>query len=261
MVSAEIEGRLYRLMAAAEDTQKAAEAALVSLGAERVALAQQIEDQKALAEGLEAVLQQLDGAGQRLEGVSGQVGASLVATVREAVARSMQAAATGHHDAVAQATREAIAGAVGERATTLQATTERTVATAKAVEGRLQSAAAGLGWRWMAMAAAGMVAGIAATVGVGYGVGWWQGERIEDQRATIARLAPEVERLEALEARGEELEPAARFLGGLPKDVFGTCGEGVCVMVDERRVFERRETDPEHSAVFMVWGSASEPDG
>lgn len=260
-MSREDEGRLYALMAAAEDTQTAAAAAIEALQAESAAFAQQVEVQRALAVGLDEALYRLDSAGAKFEGAGASVAATAVTAVRDTVARTMQAEAARRDEAAARATHGAITAAVGQQAATLQATTERTTATAKAVEGRLQSAAVGLGWRWMAMAAAGMVAGVAATVGVGYGVGWWQGGRIEAQRATMERLTPEVERLEALEARGEELEPAARFLRGLPKDAYGRCADGQCVMIDERRRANRRETDPEHSAVFMVWGSGNEPDG
>jgi len=253
MSSEPMEGRLYALMATAADTQAASEAALAALG-------QQIEAQRDLTARLGEALQRIDGAGAQLDEVGRTVGPALVGTVREAVTSSVHATAAEHGEMTRAATHEAIAETVGEQATTLQATAARTEAAATAVEARLRSAASGLGWRWAAMAAAAMVAGIVATVGVGHAVGWWLGGQIEQQRATIERLAPEVARLEALEARAEELAPAARFLRGLPAESFGTCGEGQCVMVDERRRASRREEDPEHSAVYQVWGTGGDSD-
>ncbi len=186
----EAQQQLFGLMAVAEEHQKTVKAALDGLAAERAALA---KERAAVAQAAASV-------------------ASIAAEVRQAtvdaVSASVRQSLTGVSDTAAKAL-EGAATPVIERLSGV-------VRTAGEVEGSMRNAGAWFAWKWVAVAAGGLVGVCLAA----YGALAWQLHQISSLRDEKVALQSDIEQMRAhvaaLEKRGGRI-------------VTNTCGGRLCI--------------------------------
>jgi hypothetical protein len=193
--------QLFGLMAVAEEHQKAVQAALEGLTAERVALA---KDRTALAQ-----------AAAGLAGVAGEVrkaAADAVPAMQkaagEAVGASVRQSLAGASDVAAKALSEAAKPVINSLSGMVQAANE--------AEASIKNAGAWFAWKWVAVAAGG-AAGVCL---VAYASLAWQLDQISILRDEKAALSADVAQLQttvsALEKKGGRI-------------VMTTCGGRLCI--------------------------------
>lgn len=163
--------QLFNLMALAEDQQKAAQAALDGLAAERAALAQE-----------RAALEQAAASIRRAASDTAQ---ELQEAVGEAVGRSL----AGASETAANALSAATGPIVGQLSGAVQAADE--------AGDKLHRAATAFGWRWVAMAAAAAAGGIVAVVLAAWLTVWWQRHQVNSLAEQKAALAADVAQMRA----------------------------------------------------------------
>lgn len=182
--------QLFGLMAVAEEHQKAVKAALEGLAAERAALA---KERAAVAQ-----------AAVSVASIAGEVRQ----TIADAVSASVQQSLTGVSDTAAKAL-EAAATPVIERLSGV-------VQAARDVEGAMRNAGAWFAWKWVAVAAGGLVGVCLAA----YGALAWQRHQISRLHDEKASLQADIEQMRtdvaALEKRGGRI-------------VMHTCGGRLCI--------------------------------
>lgn len=156
------EQQLFGMMTVLQDQQKAVQAAIDGLAAERAAT---VKERAFMAQVLVAVK---DAAG----GVRKAAGDAVAASVTESLAGASEAAAK----------------ALGEAAKPVIGRLESVVRAASSAEGKLNGAVAAFGWKW-AMVAGGAAAGGILTVLL---VAWisvgWQRHQVETLSAEVAEL-------------------------------------------------------------------------
>jgi hypothetical protein len=193
--------QIFSLLAAAEDQQKAVKAAIDGLAAERAALAKE-----------RAALTQ---AAASVAGVAGDVrkaAADAIPAMQkaagEAVGASVRQSLVGASEAAAKALGEAAKPVIGSLSGVVQAANE--------VEGSMRNAGAWFAWKWVAVAAGGLV-GVCL---VAYASLAWQLHQVKSLGDEKAELAADVAQLQAnvsaLEKKGGRI-------------VMTTCGGRLCI--------------------------------
>ena len=174
--------QLFGLMAVAEEHQKAVNAALEGLAAERAALAQ---ERAAVAQ-----------AAASVAGVAGEVrqaAAEAVPAIQkaagEAIGTSVRQSLAGASDAAAKALGEASRPIVGQLSGVVKAAGE--------AEGQLSRAVAAFGWRWAVLAGGAAAGGIVALLLAAWIAVWWQRDQVESLSEQRQALAADVARLQA----------------------------------------------------------------
>lgn len=199
--------QLFGLMAVAEEHQKAVKVALDGLAAERAALAKERA----------AVTQ----AAASVAGVAGEVrkaAAEAVPAIQkaagEAVGASVRQSLAGASDAAAKALGEAAKPVIGSLSGMVQAASD--------AEGSMRNAGAWFAWKWVAVAAGGLV-GVCLVAYVSLA---WQLHQVSSLREEKAALLGEVAQLQA------NAEDWAKR-GGRAK--LETCGDQrrLCVRIDK----------------------------
>lgn len=190
--------QLFGLMAVAEEQQKAVNAALDGLAAERAALAK---------------------AAAALAGVAGEV--------RKAAAEAIPAIEDAANEAVGASVRRSLAGAsdaaakaLGEASRPIVERLSGVVQAAGEAEGKLSGAVAAFGWRWAMLAGGAAAGGIVAVLLAAWLAIWWQRHQVESLSEQKAALLGEVAQLQANVAALEKK-------GG--RIVMATCGGRLCI--------------------------------
>lgn len=197
--------QLFGLMAVAEEHQKAVNAALEGLAAERAALAL---ERAAVAQ-----------AAASVAGVAGEVrkaAAEAVPAIQkaagEAIGASVRQSLAGASEAAAKALSEASRPIVGQLSGVVKAAGE--------AEGQLSGAVAAFGWRWAVLAGGAAAGGIVAVLLAAWIAVWWERHQVEqlvEQRQALAADVAELNaKVTALERRGGRL-------------VFEDCGGRLCI--------------------------------
>lgn len=196
----ETEQQIFSLLVAAEDQQKAVQAAIDELAAERGALAQERA----------AMVQAVAG----LAGVVGEVRRAATQAVTASMKESMAVAS----QAAAQALGEASRPIVGQLSGVVKAASQ--------VEGQLYGAVAAFGWRWTLLAAGAAAGAIVALLLATWLAVWWQRNQVEQLAEKRAELQGEVAQLQT--QAGEWTKRAGRVK-------LEKCGEAgrLCVRVDK----------------------------
>ena len=187
--------QLFSLMLLAEEQQKAVKTAIDGLAKERAAVAQAAASVASVASDVKRAAAESIPAMQRA--VSEAVGAS----VRESLA--------GASDTAAKALGAAAQPVIGSLSNVVQA--------AHQAESSMRNAAAWFSFKWVALAAAGMV----GVCGMAYASLAWQLYQIEGLRHQKAELEADVAQMQAnvavLEKKGGRI-------------VISTCGGRICIM-------------------------------
>lgn len=201
--------QLFGLMAVAEEHQKAVKAAIDGLTAERAALA---KERAAVAQ-----------AAASVAGIAGEVrkaAADAVPAMQkaagEAVGASVRQSLAGASDAAAKALGEAAKPVIGSLSDVVQAAGE--------AEGSMRNAGAWFAWKWVAVAAGGLV-GVCL---VAYASLAWQLHQVEQLAEQKAALLGEVAQLQA------SAEEWAKRGGRAKLEKCGDQGR-LCVRVDKGR--------------------------
>ena len=134
--------QLFGLMAVAEEQQKTVQAALEGLAAERVKLA---KERAALAQAAASVA----GVPGDVKRAAEEVVPALQKAVGEAVDASVKQSLAGASEAAAKALEEATKPVIGSLSGMVQAASD--------TEGAMRSAGAWFAWKWVAVAAGGLV--------------------------------------------------------------------------------------------------------
>ena len=182
--------QLFGLMAVAEEHQKAVKAAIDGLTAERAALA---KERAAVAQ-----------AAASVAGVAGEVRKAAA----EAVGASVRQSLAGASDAAAKALGEAAKPVIGSLSGVVQAASD--------AEGSMRNAGAWFAWKWVAVAAGGLV-GVCL---VAYASLAWQLHQVSSLREEKAALLGDVAQLQANVAALEKK-------GG--RITMTTCGGRLCI--------------------------------
>lgn len=182
--------QLFGLMAVAEEHQKAVKVALDGLAAERAALA---KERAAVAQ-----------AAASVSDIAGEVRQASA----DAVSASVRQSLTGVSDTAAKALEVAATPVIDRLSGVVQAAGE--------VEGAMRNAGAWFAWKWVAVAAGGLV-GVCL---VAYGALAWQLHQISSLRGEKTTLQADIEQMRtdvaALEKRGGRI-------------VIHTCGGRWCI--------------------------------
>lgn len=157
------EQQLFGMMAVLEEQQKAVEAAIAGLAAERASMTK--------------VLVAVDGAAQGVRKAAG-----------EAVAASVSQALAGASAEASRALGEATKPVLGQLAGLVRA--------ANAAEGQLNGAVAAFSWKWAAVAGSAAAGGIVAVLLAGWFAGAWQRHQVADLMEQRQQLSAEVARLQ-----------------------------------------------------------------
>lgn len=208
--------QLFGLMAVAEEHQKAVNAALDGLTAERAALA---KERAALA----AALAQQTEAVKSAAGSVSDVGDS----IRQAASDAIPAIRRAAGEAVGASVRQSLAGAsdaaakaLGEASRPIVMQLSGVVKAASEAEGKLSGAVAAFGWRWAMLAGGAAAGGIAAVLLAAWLAVWWQRHQVERLAEQKAALQADVAQMQAsvkeLEKRGGRI-------------VMTTCGGRLCI--------------------------------
>jgi hypothetical protein len=189
--------QLFGLMAVAEEHQKAVQSAIDGLAEERAALA---KERAAVAQ-----------AAASLAGVASEVrkaAADAVPAMQKAVGASVRQSLAGASDAAAQALGAAAKPVIGSLLGVVQSASD--------AEGSMRNASAWFAWKWVAVAAGGLV-GVCL---VAYASLAWQLHQIGSLRDEKAKLAADLAQLQAnvvaLEKKGGRV-------------VMTTCGGRICI--------------------------------
>lgn len=193
--------QIFSLMAAAEDQQKAVKTLLDALAAERAALA---KERAAVAQ-----------AAASVAGIPGEV--------RKAAADAIPAMQKAAGEAVGASVRQSLAGAsdaaakaLGEAAKPVIGSLSGVVQAANDAKGSMREAGAWFAWKWVAVAAGGLV-GVCL---VAYASLAWQLHQVSSLRDEKAELAADVAQMQAnvsaLEKKGGRI-------------VMTTCGGRLCI--------------------------------
>lgn len=197
--------QLFGLMAVAEEHQKAVNAALERLAAERVALAQ---ERAAVAQAAASVA----GAAGEVRKAAAEALPAIQKAAGEAVGASVRQSLAGASEAAAKALSEASSPIVGQLSGVVKAASQ--------AEGQLSGAVAAFGWRWAMLAASTAAGGIVALMLAAWLTVWWQRYQVEQLTEKRQALAEEVARLQAtvsdLEKRGGRV-------------TLATCGGRLCI--------------------------------
>ena len=199
--------QLFGLMAVAEEHQKAVKAAIDGLTAERAALA---KERAAVAQ-----------AAASVAGIAGEVrkaAADAVPAMQkaagEAVGASVRQSLAGASDAAAKALGEAAKPVIGSLSGVVQAAHE--------AEGSMRNAGAWFAWKWVAVAAGGLV-GVCL---VAYAALAWQLHQVSSLREEKAALLGEVAQLQA------NADDWAKRGGRAKLEKCGDAGR-LCVRIDK----------------------------
>lgn len=186
--------QLFGLMAAAEEHQKAVKAAIDGLAAERAALAKAVASVANVAGDVKKAAAEAIPAMQKAAG--------------EAVGASVLQSLAGVSEAAAKAMGEATKPVIGRLSGVVQAASE--------AEGAMRNAGAWFAWKWVAVAAGGLV-GVCL---VAYASLAWQMHQVNSLREEKAELVADVARLtvnvSALEKKGGRI-------------AMTTCGGRLCI--------------------------------
>lgn len=182
-----MDAQLYGLMTLAEEQQKAVKVAIDGLAAERAALTKERAAVRAAAESIPAMQK--------------AVGEAVSASVRESLA--------GASDSAAKALGDAAQPVIGSLSSVVQA--------AHNAESSIRNAGAWFAWKWVALAAGGML-GVCA---MAYASLAWHFYQVEGLRYQKAELEADVAQMQAnvavLEKKGGRI-------------VITTCGERLCIL-------------------------------
>ena len=192
---------LFGLMGIAQEQQKAAQTALEGLATERAALAR---ERAALAQATASVA----GVAGEVRKAAAEAVPAMQRAAEKAVSASVKQSLAGASEAAADALAEAAKPVMGSLSGVVQA--------AHDAEGSMRRAGAWFAWKWVAVAAGGMV-GVCL---VAYAALGWQLLRIQSLGDEKAALAADVVQLQAnvaaLEKRGGRI-------------VLSTCGKRLCI--------------------------------
>lgn len=186
--------QLFGLMAVAEEHQKAVQAAIEGLTAERAALAR---ERAAVAQAAASIRQATSGAIPALQKAAEE---AIGASVKESLAGASETAAK----------------ALGEAAKPVIDSLSGVVQSADQAEASLRNAGAWFAWKWVAVAAGGLV-GVCL---VAYVALAWQLHEVSSLQAEKAHLAAQVAQMQANVA-------ALKKKGG--NIVMNTCGGHLCI--------------------------------
>jgi hypothetical protein len=186
--------QLFGLMAVAEDHQKAVKAAIDGLTTERQALT---KDRAMLIQAAASITKT---AAEAISAIQKATGAAVDDAVRDSLA--------GASDAAAKALGEAAKPVIGRLSGVVQAASD--------AEGSMRNAGAWFAWKWVAVAAGGLV-GVCL---VAYASLAWQLHQVSSLRDEKASLAADVAQLQANVAALEKK-------GG--RIVMTTCGGRLCI--------------------------------
>lgn len=199
--------QIFSLMAAAEDQQKAVKTLLDALAAERAALA---KERVAVAQ-----------AAASVAGVAGEV--------RKAAADAIPAMQKAAGEAVGASVRQSLAGAsdaaakaLGEAAKPVIGSLSGVVQAAHDAEGSMRNAGAWFAWKWVAVAAGGLV-GVCL---VAYASLAWQLHQVSSLHDEKAALLGEVAQLQA------NADDWAKRGGRAKLEKCGDAGR-LCVRIDK----------------------------
>lgn len=195
------EQQIFSLLAAAEDQQKAVKAAIDGLAAERAAL---VKERAALTQ-----------AAASVAGVAGDVRKAVADAVPamqkaagEAVGASVRQSLAGASESAAKALGEAVKPVIGSLSGVVQAASE--------AEGSMRNAGVWFAWKWVAVAAGGLV-GVCL---VAYASLAWQLHQVSSLQEEKAALAVDVAQMHvnvsALEKKGGRI-------------AMTTCGGRLCI--------------------------------
>lgn len=205
----EAQQRLFGLMAVAEEHQKAVKTAIDGLAAERAALA---KERAAVAQ-----------AAASMAGVAGDV--------KRAAADAIPAMQRAAGEAVGASVRQSLAGAsdaaakaLGEAAKPVIGSLSGVVRAAHDAEGSMRSAGAWFAWKWVALAAGGLV-GVCL---VAYASLAWQLHQVSSLKDEKAALLGEVAQLQA------NADDWAKRGGRAKLEKCGDAGR-LCVRVDKAK--------------------------
>lgn len=190
------EQQIFSLLAAAEDQQKAVKAAIDGLAAERAAL---VKERAALTQ-----------AAASVAGVAGDVRKAVADAVPamqkaagEAVGASVRQSLAGASESAAKALGEAVKPVIGSLSGVVQAASE--------AEGSMRNAGVWFAWKWVAVAAGGLV-GVCLVA--------WQLHQVSSLQEEKAALAVDVAQMQvnvsALEKKGGRI-------------AMTTCGGRLCI--------------------------------
>ena len=186
--------QIFGLMAVAEEHQKAVQAAIDGLAAERAALARERAALSAAAHDAR------------------KAAADAVPAIQKAAETAVSEAVT---QSLSESSEEA-AKALGEAARPVLDSLSDVVRAAGDAEGSLRNAGRWFAWKWVAVAAGGLM-GVCL---VAYAALWWQWHEVESLGKRKAALAVDVAQLQAnvlaLEKKGGRI-------------VMNTCGGRLCI--------------------------------
>lgn len=186
----DVQQQLFGFMAVAEEHQKAVKAALEGLAVERAALA---KERAAVAQAAASVAR-----------IAGEVRQATA----DAVSASVRQSLTGVSDTAAKALEVAATPVIDRLSGVVQAAGE--------VEGAMRNAGAWFAWKWVAVAAGGLLGVCLAA----YGALAWQLHQISSLRGEKAALQADIEEMRtnvaALEKRGGRI-------------IMHTCGGRWCI--------------------------------
>ncbi|MBE9610909.1 hypothetical protein [Chitinilyticum piscinae] len=197
--------QLFGLMALAEDQQKAVQAAIEALEAERETLQREREAFKQAT----------------------SAAAGVVVEVKQAAAAAIPGVQKAAENAVGAAVRVSLAGASQAAANALETASSPilsaltgVVRAGESAADRLNAASAAFGWRWATVAGGISAGAIVAVSLVAWGAVWWQRGEVESLQAERQALATDVARLQVsvadLEKRGGRI-------------VMNDCGGRLCI--------------------------------
>ena len=170
--------QLFGLMAIAEEQQKAVEAAIDGLAAEREALA---KERAAVAQAAASVASVAD----EVRKAAADAVPAMQRAAGEAVGASVRQSLAGASDAAAKALGEAAKPVIGSLSGVVQAAND--------AQGSMRNAGAWFAWKWVAVAAGGLV-GVCL---VAYASLAWQLHQVSSLREEKATLLGEVAQLQA----------------------------------------------------------------
>lgn len=174
----EAQQQLFGLMAVAEEHQKAVKAAIDGLTAERAALA---KERAAVAQAAASVA----GVAGDVKRAAADAIPAMQKAAGEAVGASVKQSLAGASDAAAKALSEAAKPVIGSLSGVVQAAHE--------AEGSMRNAGAWFAWKWVAVAAGGLV-GVCL---VAYAALAWQLHQVSSLRDEKAELAADVAQMQA----------------------------------------------------------------
>lgn len=199
--------QLFGLMAVAEEHQKAVKAAIDGLTAERAALA---KERAAVAQAAASVA----GVAGDVKRAAADAIPAMQKAAGEAVGASVRQSLAGASDAAAKALGEAAKPVIGSLSGVVQAASD--------AEGSMRNAGAWFAWKWVAVAAGGLV-GVCL---VAYVALAWQLHQVSSLRDEKAALLGEVAQLQA------NADDWAKRGGRAKLEKCGDAGR-LCVRIDK----------------------------